>query len=153
MFDRQGDRSLAIAISQTIEIGGQQGLRRDRARAEAAAGGAELRREQIEIFAEVTAAFYSAEGISRQLELEREVAALYARLAQTSQALLQRGSITRPESMAVDLERVRRPVDRGHVEREVGDLVRDRDPREVGPLASVREVRRDHREGGVHRAG
>ncbi len=107
LFDRDGDRSLAVALSQTIEIGGQQGLRRDRAHAEAAAGAAELRREQIDIVAEVTAAFYSAEGLARQLELDRDLAALHARIAQTAQALVQRGSITRPEAVAADLERVR----------------------------------------------
>lgn len=106
-FDNEGDRTASIGLAQTVEIGGQQGLRRDVARAEISGAAADARRTRNDLAGDVVTGFYALDTARRQVAVERQIAAVYRTLALAARSLADRGAITRLDLGTIEIEAAR----------------------------------------------
>lgn len=129
-FDNEGDRTLAFGLSQTVEIGGQQGLRRDIAGAEVATAAAEMRRTRNDVSSETVGTFFALDTARKQVSVEKQIAEIYKKLATSGRSLFERGAITRLDLATLEIEtaRVETQVERDNgaaaaLESELGGLI------------------------------
>lgn len=106
-FDNEGDRTVGLRLSQTIEVGGQQGLRRDVARADVANAAAEVRTSRNDLAGAVVTAFFAVDTARRQVAVERQLVEIYRKLASGGRTLFDRGAITRPDLATLEIESAR----------------------------------------------
>lgn len=117
LFDNDGDLSLAIGLSQTVEIGGQQGIRRRVARAEVEGAAADVRRTRNDLAGDVVSSYFSLDTAQRQVAVERQIAELYRKLATSGRSQFDRGAITRLDLATLEIESARVSA---QVERDAG---------------------------------
>lgn len=106
-FGNDGDRTLSVGVEQTVELGGQQGLRREIAGAEIEDAAAGAKRARNDFIADVSASFHALDTVKRRVLVSRQVGDLFTRMASTAQSQLARGSITRLDVAALELEKSR----------------------------------------------
>ncbi len=110
-FGNDGDRSWSFGISQTIEIGGQQGLRRDIVKADSAEAVADKARVRNELLADVVVTFYALDGARRGVAIEKEIAAIYKRLLATVRVSLEKGGGNKLDVTTMEIEFARVEAD------------------------------------------
>ena len=98
------DRAWTLGVSQTFEVGGQQGLRRDVASSEVAASSAELSRVRNEVLGAVVIAFYGLDTARRVALVDREIAELYERLLGVARTNLEKGVGTKLDVLSLEVE-------------------------------------------------
>jgi cobalt-zinc-cadmium efflux system outer membrane protein len=103
-FGSAGDRTLSFGLSQTIEIGGQQGLRRDAVAGEEAGGEAEGRRVRNELLADVVVAFYGLDTARRTVRWQADIVGVYEELLAVAQAALEKGGGTKLDVLTLQME-------------------------------------------------
>lgn len=88
-------RSLTFGLSQTFEIAGQQGRRREAAEAELAAIEANIAETRAEVRAEVEQRFVQLLALQQRAAVERETVALVAQAESAMQKRLDAGEVSR----------------------------------------------------------
>lgn len=106
-FDNEGDRTISFGLSQTLEVGGQQGLRRDIARADVASANADLRRNRNDLAGDVITAFFALDTARRQVAVEKQIVEIYRKLAAAGRTMEARGAITRLDLATIEIETAR----------------------------------------------
>jgi cobalt-zinc-cadmium efflux system outer membrane protein len=104
---QEGERRLSIAISQTLEVAGQRGLRKERAEAALAAARARRREVELRVAREVVDA--AAEWMRREAHarLAEEALAAARTLEQAATRRFEAGDVPELERNAAALERAR----------------------------------------------
>lgn len=104
--DREYDETV-LSLSQTLEIGGQRGLRREAARRAADAAGARLDAERLRLGFEVRRAFILTAGAESQLAALGQTTDVVRRVEQAGQARFAEGDISDFARRRLQVERAR----------------------------------------------
>lgn len=110
-FGNGEERSWSFGLSQTIEIGGQQSLRKQLVGAEVAESEAEERRVRNELVADVVVTFYALDGARRIQRMQEDVAQIYGQLLAIARTNLEKGVGTKPEVLSLEIELTRVKAD------------------------------------------
>jgi len=96
-----------FTVGQTLQIGGQRGLRRETARQLAAASGARLDGVRLHLAFEVHRAFLRAAAAEADLEALAESAEVFRRVEESGRSRLAEGDISRFDQSRLQIERAR----------------------------------------------
>lgn len=124
-FGNGGDRVASFGISQTIEVGGQQGLRRDAVAAEAEGAEAEGRRIRNELLADVVVAFYGLDTARRTVRFEAEIVTVYEQMLAAAKLALEKEAGTKLNVLTLEMELARVRADVATSKALVGSLEAD----------------------------
>jgi cobalt-zinc-cadmium efflux system outer membrane protein len=103
-FGDGGDRVVSFGLSQTIEVGGQQGLRRDAVAADAAASEADGRKVRNELLADVVVAFYGLDTARRTVRLEAEIVTAYEQMLAATKLAFDKEAATKLDVLTLEME-------------------------------------------------
>lgn len=104
--DRDSDE-MVVTLNQTLEIGGQRGLRRDAARRAADASGERLEAERLRLRFEVRRSFILAALAERNLSRLEETTRVVRQVEQAGQARFNEGDISDFDRQRLQVERAR----------------------------------------------
>lgn len=103
-FGDGGDRVLSFGLSQTIEVGGQQGLRRDAVAAESEGAEADARRVRNELLADVVVAFYGLDGARRTVRFQAELVTVYEQMLAGAKLAFEKEAGTKLDVLTLEME-------------------------------------------------
>ncbi len=110
-FENDGDRAWSLGISHTIELGGQQSLRRDIVRADVAESISEEARVRNQLLSDVVVAFYGLDTARRTVVIEKQISALYERLLVAARNAFDKGGGSKLEVLTMEVESARIAAD------------------------------------------
>lgn len=98
------DRMWSFGISQTIEIGGQQGLRRAIVEGQVDESAAEEARMRNELLSDVVVGFYGLDSARRTVAVESEIVTAYESLLAIARTNLEKGVGTKLDVLTLEME-------------------------------------------------
>lgn len=106
-FDNEGDSGWSLGLSHTLELGGQQSLRRDIVHADVSESVSEEARVRNQLLGDVVVAFYGLDTARRSVVVEKQIAALYDRLLVAARISFEKGGGSKLDLLTMQVETAR----------------------------------------------